>query len=169
MVWSLICTIKILLGGVRKTYKLYVGGAFPRQRRVWAVVRRVRGQGKVWDASQDYRKAARDAVVEELRKPSADGPTVPKYNRGKVLYSIARGDGGAHEQFSSDGRGIEGLSISKAALSSKRRSTVGLVRGMGDKLAQVVWLENQVAGPLLRLSVAEATGVVAVLAPQDST
>jgi acyl-CoA reductase-like NAD-dependent aldehyde dehydrogenase len=154
---------------VRKTYKLYIGGAFPRSEsgRSYVVTN---AKGKfLANASQASRKDARDAVV-AARKAFGGWSARTAYNRGQVLYRIAEVMEGRHEQFSAEVAASEGLSISKA------RDVVDAsidrwvwYAGWADKLAQVVGSSNPVAGPYFDFSLPEATGVVAVLAPQDSS
>jgi acyl-CoA reductase-like NAD-dependent aldehyde dehydrogenase len=154
---------------VRKTYKLYVGGAFPRSEsgRSYVVTN---AKGKfLANASQASRKDARDAVV-AARKAFGGWSARTAYNRGQVLYRIAEVMEGRHEQFSSEVAASEGLSISKArAVVDAAIDRWVWYAGWADKLAQVVGSSNPVAGPYFDFSLPEATGVIAVLAPQDSS
>jgi len=154
---------------VRKTYKLYVGGAFPRSESGRSyVVNSAKGKFLA-NASQASRKDARDAVV-AARKAFGGWSTKTAYNRGQVLYRIAEVMEGRHEQFSSEVAASEGLSISKArAVVDASIDRWVWYAGWADKLAQVVGSSNPVAGPYFDFSLPEATGVVAVLAPQDSS
>ena len=154
---------------VRKTYKLYVGGAFPRSEsgRSYVVTN---AKGKfLANASQASRKDARDAVV-AARKAFGGWSARTAYNRGQVLYRIAEVMEGRHEQFSAEVAASEGLSIGKArAVVDAAIDRWVWYAGWADKLAQVVGSSNPVAGPYFDFSLPEATGVVAVLAPQDSS
>ncbi|MEU4396729.1 aldehyde dehydrogenase family protein [Kribbella sp. NPDC023855] len=154
---------------VRKTYKLYIGGAFPRSESGRSyVVSNAKGKFLA-NASQASRKDARDAVV-AARKAFGGWSTRTAYNRGQVLYRIAEVMEGRHEQFSSEVAASEGLSIGKArALVDASIDRWVWYAGWADKLAQVVGSSNPVAGPYFDFSLPEATGVVAVLAPQDSS
>jgi acyl-CoA reductase-like NAD-dependent aldehyde dehydrogenase len=154
---------------VRKTYKLYVGGAFPRSESGRSyVVTNARGKFLA-NASQASRKDARDAVV-AARKAFGGWSGKTAYNRGQVLYRIAEVMEGRHEQFSAEVAAAEGLSISKArAVVDAAIDRWVWYAGWADKLAQVVGSSNPVAGPYFDFSLPEATGVVAVLAPQDSS
>ncbi|MFC9693703.1 aldehyde dehydrogenase family protein [Kribbella sp. NPDC056951] len=154
---------------VRKTYKLYVGGAFPRSESGRSyVVSNTKGKFLA-NASQASRKDARDAVV-AARKAFGGWSGKTAYNRGQVLYRIAEVMEGRHEQFSSEVAASEGLSISKArAVVDASIDRWVWYAGWADKLAQVVGSSNPVAGPYFDFSLPEATGVVAVLAPQDSS
>jgi len=154
---------------VRKTYKLYIGGAFPRSEsgRSYVVTD---AKGKfLANASQASRKDARDAVV-AARKAFSGWHARTAYNRGQVLYRIAEVMEGRHQQFSAEVAASEGLSISKArAVVDASIDRWVWYAGWADKLAQVVGSSNPVAGPYFDFSLPEATGVVAVLAPQDSS
>ncbi|WP_203589883.1 aldehyde dehydrogenase family protein [Streptomyces sp. SID13031] len=154
---------------VRKTYKLYVGGAFPRSESGRSyVVSDAKGKFLA-NASQASRKDGRDAVV-AARKAFGGWSARTAYNRGQVLYRIAEVMEGRHEQFSSEVASSEGLSISKArAVVDASIDRWVWYAGWADKLAQVVGSSNPVAGPYFDFSLPEATGVVAVLAPQDSS
>ena len=154
---------------MRKTYKLYVGGAFPRSESGRSyVVNDAKGKFLA-NASQASRKDARDAVV-AARKAFGGWSARTAYNRGQVLYRIAEVMEGRHEQFSAEVASSEGLSISKArAVVDASIDRWVWYAGWADKLAQVVGSSNPVAGPYFDFSLPEATGVVAVLAPQDSS
>jgi acyl-CoA reductase-like NAD-dependent aldehyde dehydrogenase len=154
---------------VRKTYKLYIGGAFPRSESGRSyVVNNAKGKFLA-NASQASRKDARDAVV-AARKAFGGWHARTAYNRGQVLYRIAEVMEGRHQQFSSEVSQSEGLSIAKArAVVDATIDRWVWYAGWADKLAQVVGSSNPVAGPYFDFSLPEATGVVAVLAPQDSS
>jgi acyl-CoA reductase-like NAD-dependent aldehyde dehydrogenase len=154
---------------VRKTYKLYIGGAFPRSESGRSyVVNDAKGKFLA-NASQASRKDARDAVV-AARKAFGGWSGKTAYNRGQVLYRIAEVMEGRHEQFTAEVAASEGLSGSKArAIVDASIDRWVWYAGWADKLAQVVGSSNPVAGPYFDFSLPEATGVVAVLAPQDSS
>jgi acyl-CoA reductase-like NAD-dependent aldehyde dehydrogenase len=154
---------------VRKTYKLYIGGAFPRSESGRSyVVSNAKGKFLA-NASQASRKDARDAVV-AARKAFGGWSGRTAYNRSQVLYRIAEVMEGRHQQFSAEVAASEGISISKArAVVDASIDRWVWYAGWADKLAQVVGSSNPVAGPYFDFSLPEATGVVAVLAPQDSS
>jgi acyl-CoA reductase-like NAD-dependent aldehyde dehydrogenase len=155
---------------VFKTYKLYVGGKFPRSEsgRVYEVTD---SKGGNWlaNAPLSSRKDARDAVVAARKAvPGWSGATA--YNRGQVLYRVAEMLEGRREQFAREVADAEGLSKSKAAAAVDAAVDRWVwYAGWTDKIAQVVGGANPVAGPFFNLSTPEPTGVVAVLAPQDSS
>ncbi|MFJ3333839.1 aldehyde dehydrogenase family protein [Streptomyces sp. NPDC086766] len=154
---------------VFKTYKLYVGGKFPRSEsgRVYEVTD-TKGN---WLANAPLasRKDARDAVV-AARKAFGGWAGATAYNRGQILYRIAEMLEGRRDQFVREVAEAEGLSKSKAAAQVDAAIDRWVwYAGWTDKIAQVVGGGNPVAGPFFNLSTPEPTGVVAVLAPQDSS
>jgi acyl-CoA reductase-like NAD-dependent aldehyde dehydrogenase len=154
---------------VFKTYKLYVGGKFPRSEsgRVYEVTD---SKGK-WlaNAPQGSRKDARDAVV-AARKAFGGWSGATAYNRGQILYRIAEMLEGRKDQFVREVADAEGLSKSKAsAVVDAAIDRWVWYAGWTDKIAQVVGGANPVAGPFFNLSSPEPTGVVTVLAPQKSS
>jgi acyl-CoA reductase-like NAD-dependent aldehyde dehydrogenase len=154
---------------VRKTYKLYVNGAFPRSEsgRTYEVTD-TRGHFLA-NAAWASRKDARDAVV-AARGAFAKWSGVTAYNRGQVLYRVAEVMEGRHAQFCDEVAAGEGLSSSKAraAVDAAIDRWVWYA-GWTDKLAAVLGGANPVAGPYFDFSMPEPTGVVAVLAPQESS
>lgn len=154
---------------VRKTSKLYIGGGFPRSESGRSyVVSDSRGRFLA-NASRASRKDARDAVV-AARKAFAGWSAKTAYNRGQVVYRIAEVLEGRHAQFAAEVERAEGLS-SKAASAVVDASVDRLVwyAGWADKVAQVVGSTNPVAGPYFDFSIPEPTGVVAIVAPQESS
>ncbi|MBM4828941.1 MULTISPECIES: aldehyde dehydrogenase family protein [Actinomycetes] len=154
---------------VFKTYKLYVGGKFPRSEsgRVYEVTD---AKGK-WlaNAPQSSRKDARDAVV-AARKAFGAWSGATAYNRGQILYRIAEMLEGRRDQYVREVGEAEGLSRAKAAAQVDAAVDRWVwYAGWTDKIAQVVGGGNPVAGPFFNLSSPEPTGVVTVLAPQESS
>jgi acyl-CoA reductase-like NAD-dependent aldehyde dehydrogenase len=143
---------------VRKTYKLYVGGAFPRSEsgRSYPVTA---ASGEVVHAAQASRKDVRDAVV-AARSAFGKWSTMTAYNRGQILYRIAEMLEGRREQFASY--------TSEAEVDAAIDRWVHYA-GWADKYAQIVGGTNPVAGPYFTFSLPEPTGVVGVLAPQESS
>ncbi|MDQ3629053.1 MAG: aldehyde dehydrogenase family protein [Actinomycetota bacterium] len=154
---------------VRKTYKLFVGGAFVRSesgRTYEALDAKGRFVANVARAS---RKDARDAVA-AARKAFTGWSARTPYNRGQILYRVAEMIEGRREQFVGEVAAGEGLSRPRATTVVD----VAIDRwvwyaGWADKLAQVTGSANAVAGPYFNFSFPEPTGVVAVLAPQRSS
>ena len=154
---------------VRKTYKLYVGGAFPRSESGRSYVVEDAKGTFLANAAYASRKDARDAVVAARKAfPGWAGKTA--YNRGQVLYRVAEVLEGRRAQFVEEVQRSEGLT-KRQAEASVDASVDRLVwyAGWADKIAQVVGGTNPVAAPYFDFSIPEPTGVVAVLAPQDSS
>ena len=137
---------------VKKTYKLFIGGSFPRSE-----------SGRTYDAEgQNVARASRKDVRDAVRAARGAQPgwaAATAYNRGQVVYRIAEM--------------IEARAAEFAELCGGRdeveRSIDRIVwyAGWADKLPQVLGGSNPVAGPYFNFTVPEPTGVVAVLAPED--
>ncbi|MFB7344121.1 aldehyde dehydrogenase family protein [Streptomyces hydrogenans] len=154
---------------VFKTYKLYVGGKFPRSEsgRVYEVTD---SKGN-WlaNAPLSSRKDARDAVV-AARKAQGGWAGATAYLRGQILYRVAEMLEGRRDQFVREVADAEGLSKSKSAAQVDAAIDRWVwYAGWTDKIAQVTGGANPVAGPFFNLSTPEPTGVVTVIAPQESS
>ena len=154
---------------VRKTYKLYIGGAFPRSEsgRSYVVV----GSDGAFlaNAAQGSRKDVRDAVV-AARKAEPRWAGATAYNRGQVLYRVAEMLDSRRSQFAEAVASSEGTSQEEAAASVDAAVDRWVwYAGWSDKVAQVAGSSNPVAGPFFNFSVPEPTGVVGVVAPQASS
>jgi acyl-CoA reductase-like NAD-dependent aldehyde dehydrogenase len=156
---------------VRKTYKLYIGGKFPRSEsgRSYEVVSAGRSPAFMANAALGSRKDARDAVV-AARKAFDGWAGATAYNRGQVLYRVAELLEGRRAQFVDEVSRGEGLTRARA----ERSVDAAIDRwvwyaGWTDKIAQVMGNLNPVAGPYFDISAPEPTGVVAALAPQQSS
>jgi len=159
---------------VRKTFKLYVGGAFPRSESgrsyaVHAAGRAGRDGAFLANAAMASRKDARDAVV-AARAAQKGWAGATAYNRGQVLYRVAEVMQGRAAQLAAEVAAAEGITPAKAsALVDLSIDRWVWYAGWADKLAQVVGGLNPVAGPFFNISAPEPTGVVALLAPQRSS
>jgi len=154
---------------VRKTYKLYIGGAFPRSEsgRTYEVSD---SRGRfLANAAMGSRKDARDAVV-AARGALGKWAAATAYNRGQVLYRVAELMEGRRAQFAAEVAAAEGLTPDRADnVVSQAIDRWVWYAGWSDKLAQVLGAVNPVAGPYFNISAPEPTGVVAALAPQRSS
>ncbi|MEV6606745.1 aldehyde dehydrogenase family protein [Kutzneria sp. NPDC051319] len=152
---------------VAKTYKLYIGGAFPRSESGRSYpVNDSRG-GFLANAAQGSRKDARDAVGAARKAfPGWSGATA--YNRGQVLYRVAELLEGRREQFVAEVAASEGTKRGESIVDAAIDRWVWYA-GWTDKIASVFGAANPVAGPYFSFTVPEPTGVVAVLAPQVSS
>ncbi|WP_037575611.1 aldehyde dehydrogenase family protein [Phaeacidiphilus oryzae] len=153
--------------GVPKTYKLFVGGRFPRSEsgRVYEVAEAKTGSWLA-NAPRGTRKDARDAVA-AARGAFPGWSAATAYNRGQVLYRVAELLQGRREQFADEVAAAEGLTARRAA----QQVDAAIDRwvwyaGWTDKIAQVAGSANPVAGPYFNLSAPEPVGVVGVVAPQ---
>jgi acyl-CoA reductase-like NAD-dependent aldehyde dehydrogenase len=153
---------------VRKTYKLYIGGAFPRSESGRSYpVSTPKGE-LLAHAAQASRKDVRDAVV-AARKAFGGWSKATAYNRGQILYRIAEMLEGRRAQFADELAAAEGGSARAAlALVDEAIDRWVYYAGWADKYAQVAGSTNPVAGPYFTFSLPEPTGVVGVLAPQES-
>ena len=137
---------------VRKTYKLYLGGAFPRSE-----------SGRTYEAeghniARASRKDLRDAV-RAARGAFGKWAGMTAYNRGQVLYRAAEMMEARASELAElcDGREEVERSIDR----------VVWYAGWTDKLAQVLGGANPVAGPYFNFTMPEPTGVVGVVAPAE--
>jgi acyl-CoA reductase-like NAD-dependent aldehyde dehydrogenase len=153
---------------VPKTYKLYIGGAFPRSEsgRTYEVASA--SGAFLANAALASRKDARDAVV-AARGAVSSWAGATAYNRGQVLYRVAELLEGRRAQF------VDEIVQQTGATASAANAEVDEAidrwvwyAGWCDKFGQVTGNGNPVAGPYFNISVPEPTGVVAVVAPQDS-
>lgn len=152
---------------VPKTYKLYIGGKFPRSESGRTYEIATKKGAFLANAALASRKDARDAVVAaRAAVPGWSGATA--YNRGQVLYRIAELLEGRREQFAEELAAVDGLA-KPAAMKQVEAAIDAWVwyAGWADKFVQVSGNGNPVAGPYFNLSTPEPTGVVAIIAPQD--
>jgi acyl-CoA reductase-like NAD-dependent aldehyde dehydrogenase len=153
---------------VPKTYKLAIGGAFPRSEsgRTYEVAT---PKGVfLANAAKASRKDARDAV-KAARSAQAGWAKATAYNRGQVLYRVAEVLEGRRAQFVDEIVAQQG--VSAAAAGSQVDEAIDLwvwYAGWCDKYAQIAGNLNPVAGAYFNISAPEPTGVVAIVAPQDS-
>ena len=153
---------------VPKTYKLYIGGKFPRSEsgRTYEVL--TKKGAFLANAALASRKDARDAVV-AARAAVSGWSSATGYNRGQVLYRIAELLEGRRDQFVDELVSSEGAT--KAAATKQVDTAIDAwvwYAGWADKYVQVAGNGNPVSGPYFNLSTPEPTGVVAIIAPQGS-
>jgi acyl-CoA reductase-like NAD-dependent aldehyde dehydrogenase len=151
--------------GVRKTYKLYIGGAFPRSESGRSYPVSTPDGRFLANAAQASRKDARDAVV-AARKAFGGWSGATAYNRGQVLYRVAELMEGRRAQFAAE-LADSGAAAAESEVDAAIDRWVWYA-GWADKVTAVLGTANPVAGPYFDFSVPEPTGVVAVLAPQES-
>ncbi|MFT4220754.1 MAG: aldehyde dehydrogenase family protein [Microbacterium sp.] len=153
---------------VPKTYKLFIGGAFPRSEsgRTYEIASPT--GGFLANAALASRKDARDAVTAAVGAgPKWAGAT--PYNRGQVLYRVAEILEGRRQQFVDEIAAQTGASAAAAGAEVDEAVDRWVwYAGWCDKFAQVAGALNPVAGPYFDISVPEPTGVVGIVAPQDT-
>ena len=137
---------------VKKTYKLFIGGAFPRSE-----------SGRTYEAEgQNVARASRKDVRDAVRAARGAFPKwagMTAYNRGQVLYRLAE---------MVEARAAEFADLCSGRAEVERTiDRVVWYAGWTDKLAQVLGSSNPVAGPYFNFTVPEPTGVVATLAPDE--
>ncbi|TYB46150.1 aldehyde dehydrogenase family protein [Actinomadura chibensis] len=151
---------------VRKTYKLFIGGAFPRSESGRSYpVHDAKGRF-VANASQASRKDARDAVT-AARKAFGGWSGRTAYNRGQILYRVAEMLEGRRDQFADE---LRRAGASKQAAAAEVDAAVDRwvwYAGWADKLSAVAGASNPVSGPFFNFSTPEPAGVVAVVAPDS--
>lgn len=155
---------------VRKTFKLYVGGAFPRSESGRTYEVHAADGRFLANAALASRKDARDAVV-AARKAFGGWSSATAYNRGQVLYRVAEVLEGRRAQFVAEVADAEGVPANDAGAGRLVDAAIDRwvwYAGWSDKVAQVHGSSNPVAGPYFDFSVPEPTGVVAIVAPASS-
>lgn len=153
---------------VPKTYKLAIGGAFPRSESGRTYEVRSPKGAFLANAAKASRKDARDAVV-AARAAVKGWSGATAYNRGQVLYRVAEVLEGRRAQFVDEIVAQQGVSAAAAGAQVDEATDLWVwYAGWCDKYAQVAGNANPVAGPYFNISVPEPTGVVAIIAPQDS-
>ncbi len=137
---------------VRKTYKLFIGGAFPRSE-----------SGRTYETEgQNVARASRKDVRDAVRAARAAVPKwagMTAYNRGQILYRLAEMIEARASEFADMSSGREEV--------ERSIDRVVWYAGWADKLAQVLGSANPVSGPYFNFTVPEPTGVVAILAPDE--
>jgi acyl-CoA reductase-like NAD-dependent aldehyde dehydrogenase len=154
---------------VRKTYKLYIGGAFPRSESGRSYEVTATDGRFLANAARASRKDARDAVV-AARKAFGKWAGATAYNRGQVLYRVAEVMEGRRDQFVADVAAAEALEAEAAGATVDAAIDRWVwYAGWTDKIAQLDGAANPVAGPYFNFSFPEPTGAVVVFAPQASS
>lgn len=151
---------------VRKTYKLYIGGEFPRTESGRSYAVKGKGGAVVANASRGSRKDIRNAVV-AARKAFGSWSAKTAYNRGQILYRIAEVCESRSAELQNE---LMLLGASKAAAQREVEATIDRLvyyAGWADKYTQMIGTVNPVAGSYYNFTVPEPTGVVAIVAPEE--
>src|SRR5215213_10098951 len=154
---------------VRKTYKLYVGGQFPRSESGRSYVVRSPDGAPLANAVRSSRKDVRDAV-RTARGAFGGWAGKTAMNRGQVLYRVAELMEGRRAQFIEEVAAAEGFSAASATAQVDRAIDRWVwYAGWADKISQVLGTVNPVAASYFNFSIPEPSGVVGVVAPESSS
>jgi acyl-CoA reductase-like NAD-dependent aldehyde dehydrogenase len=154
---------------VRKTYKLYIGGAFPRTESGRSYLVSGAHGTALANACRASRKDLRDAV-RAARKAFEGWSTKTAMNRGQVLYRVAELMEGRRDQFIAEVSVAEGLQADAARVVVDRAIDRWVwYAGWADKIGQILGSTNPVAAPYFNFTIPEPTGVVGVVAPETSS
>src|SRR4051794_11796033 len=154
---------------VRKTYKLYVGGEFPRSESGRSYLVRGADGTPLANAVRSSRKDVRDAI-RTARGAVAGWSGKTAMNRGQVLYRVAELMEGRRAQFVEEVATAEGLSTGAATAQVDRAIDRWVwYAGWADKISQVLGTVNPVAAPYFNFSIPEPTGIVGIVAPESSS
>jgi len=149
---------------VNKTYKLFIGGAFPRSES--GRVYEIKGANKKFIANPSLasRKDLRDAVV-AAKSAQPGWANAAAFNRGQILYRIAEIMEGRSEQFVDEICALEGVTnkVAKTQVEAAIDTWVWY-SGWCDKLSSVTGSLNQVSGPFYNFTTPEPLGIVAIFA-----
>ena len=153
---------------VKKTYKLFIGGKFPRSESGRSYKVEDHKGNYLANVSLASRKDVRDAVV-AARAAQPAWAAASAYNRGQVLYRIAEMLEGRRDQFIEEIRELTGKSERQASAEADAAIDSWVWHaGWTDKIDSVAGSMNPVAGPFFNISTNQPTGVVGAFAPQDS-
>ena len=154
---------------VRKTYKLYIGGEFPRSESGRSYLVSAADGTPVANACRASRKDLRDAV-RAARKAFPGWADRTAMNRGQVLYRVAELMEGRRDQFVAEVAQAEGLRADRArAVVDRAIDRWVWYAGWADKIAQVLGSSNPVAADYFNFTIPEPTGVVGIVAPESSS
>jgi len=152
---------------VKKTYKLFIDGAFPRSESGRTYEVKGHDGNFIANPSLASRKDLREAVV-AARSAQASWAGATAYNRGQILYRIAEMLEGRATQFANEIAALDGISIEDAT----KEVYAAIDRwvwygGWSDKLAAINGSTNPVAGPFYNFSIPEPLGVIGAIAPEN--
>jgi acyl-CoA reductase-like NAD-dependent aldehyde dehydrogenase len=154
---------------VRKTYKLYIGGAFPRTESGRSYLVSAADGAPLANACRGSRKDVRDAV-RAARAAFPGWAAKTAMNRGQVLYRVAELMEGRRDQFTAEVALAEGLRAERARIVVDRAIDRWVwYAGWADKIAQVLGSSNPVAADYFNFTIPEPTGVVGIVAPETSS
>lgn len=154
---------------VKKTYKLYIGGAFPRSEsgRTYEVLSSA--GDFIANACLASRKDLKDAVV-AARSAQSSWSGATAYNRGQILYRIAEMMEGRRDQFAHEISLSNGISVEEADEEVLTAIDCWVwYAGWSDKLSVLAGSTNPVSGPYYNFTIPEAMGVIGAIAPEENS
>jgi acyl-CoA reductase-like NAD-dependent aldehyde dehydrogenase len=154
--------------GINKTYKLYIGGKFPRTEsgRYYAVNN---GEGKlIANMCLASRKDFRNAVV-IARKAQSSWANASALNKGQILYRIAEMLEGRKEQFIGELVQQGGTKSNSKTEVNKAVDRLVYYAGWSDKYQQIFSSINPVSSPHFNFSNVEPLGVISMIAPENQS
>ena len=154
---------------VKKTYKLFIGGAFPRSESGRSYQIQDSKRNFIANPAQASRKDLRDAVL-AAKNSQAQWSSATAYNRGQILYRIAEIMEGRSDQFIAEIVALEGTTP-KAALKQVQEAIDTWVwyAGWTDKISSTAGSTNPIAGQYYNFTIPEPLGVVGIFAEQKSS
>ena len=154
---------------VKKTYKLFIGGAFPRSESGRSYQIQDSKRNFIANPAQASRKDLRDAVL-AAKNAHSQWSSATAYNRGQILYRIAEIMEGRSDQFVAEIMALEGATP-KAALKQVQEAIDTWVwyAGWTDKISSTAGSTNPIAGPYYNFTIPEPLGVVGIFAEQKSS
>jgi acyl-CoA reductase-like NAD-dependent aldehyde dehydrogenase len=154
---------------VKKTYKLFIGGAFPRSESGRSYQIQDSKRNFIANPAQASRKDLRDAVL-AAKNAHSHWSSATAYNRGQILYRIAEIMEGRSDQFVAEIMALEGATPN-AALKQVQEAIDTWVwyAGWTDKISSTAGSTNPIAGPYYNFTIPEPLGVVGIFAEQKSS
>ena len=154
---------------VLRTYKLYIGGAFPRTESGRTYLVAGADGEPLANACRASRKDLREAV-RAARGAAGGWAGRTAMNRGQVLYRVAELMEGRADQFTAEVAAAEGIAVAAARASVGRAIDRWVwYAGWTDKIAQVLGSSNPVGAPYFNFTIPEPMGVVGIVAPERSS
>jgi len=154
---------------IKKTYKLFIAGAFPRSESGRSYEIRDKKGNFIANPAQASRKDLRDAVL-AAKNAHSSWASATAYNRGQILYRIAEIMEGRSEQFVAEIMAMESVGSKQAQVQVRQAiDTWVWYAGWSDKISTIAGSTNPVAGPFFNFTVAEPLGVVGIVAEEKSS
>lgn len=154
---------------VMKTYKLYIGGAFPRSESGRSYELKDKKGNFIANPALASRKDLRDAVV-AAKSAFSGWSHATAYNRGQILYRMAEMLEGRTEQFVAEIKALEGVSDSVARKQVQDAIDLWVwYAGWTDKISTTSGGTNPIAGPYYNFTIPEPLGVIGVIADEKES